>query len=124
MRCTQCGNQDATRGLLCDSCVEANRSKFTQRLAEPDTSKKPRLGSASNHNQELYVKLGIGAFAALLILAYTLGLFPKGNIATAELSQALGIQDRCNGEKRCVLFYITPWCPACKASIPFIQGIL
>ncbi|MCB0318240.1 MAG: hypothetical protein KDD56_05745, partial [Bdellovibrionales bacterium] len=32
-------------------------------------------------------------------------------------------QSACEGKKRCILLYMAPWCPACRASLPILQSL-
>ena len=60
----------------------------------------------------------------LCVFAYESGVFGFGTLPTDHLEAAYGGHgDPCFGKERCVIEYVAPWCPACRASIGFSNAL-
>lgn len=123
MKCTQCFTNEATRGLLCESCVNSNRGSHAEFQQRINAASHSAYNGRQSFISESLVKFGIGGFLVLIGGLYVFGFFPKGNISSSELARATGSIDRCQFKERCMLVYMTPWCPACKATLPFVQAL-
>lgn len=123
--CYQCHEHEAAVGLLCAHCVSSNKEQGDRRrqqivaLAGSKASiVSPRVGRPS-------IWAGVaGLIFLLLLLVYNFGGFGYGSFPPL-LPQRNGFfaSDQCIGKQRCLIVFLTPWCPACKASVGFVKSV-
>ena len=119
-KCYQCGNSDAQLGLLCENCVALNRSRRATLQSSHqilDSSTSPSPGYTLDLRTISYIGIGL---AIVILLVRSLGVFGYG--ALPEISPTSG-RDSCLNKHRCLVVVLAPWCPACKASVPFLRAV-
>jgi thiol-disulfide isomerase/thioredoxin len=65
-----------------------------------------------------WIVIATPIFAVYLWLQYL-----QGHLHFARDPASL-VGDTCGGRKSCVLVYFAPWCPYCKADMPYVQTLL
>ncbi len=68
------------------------------------------------------IKLTLVLFAAGMLVWWLLPRKLDEVMLTPARANATG-RDPCAGKACCVLVYLAPWCPACKLSLPVVQGL-
>lgn len=68
-------------------------------------------------------RLFLSAAAAVLVLAAACSPGEMPELKLESYNKAAGQSETpCDGKKRCLVAYLTPWCPSCQAATPFIKA--
>ncbi len=120
-KCVQCSQNEASRGLLCESCVTANINRYqtVQKATEA-----PSINTHSTRNVRINPLLVIGILSMVILASKFLFSAPS-IIPNMALQKHGWGYDRasCTGKPKCLIVLVAPWCPACHGSIPIIQAI-
>lgn len=123
MLCPKCGKDVGPSSRLCDSCeLHRHSPAIKEPLELPKADLSQAIKTALQMLTQRYV---LGALLLSIFIAYQYGFFGYGRMAMVNLSGATGgyQADPCDQKQRCVVVYVTPWCPACKSAIGFLNGL-
>ncbi len=121
--CSQCGISEAKIGLLCPTCVAQNKSRKVEAQAMYTSSATPSANSASmSPGLQVTAYIAVGVIVSFMLLR-ALGIFGYGTLPMLKAAGGYLTQDACAGKSRCLVVVMAPWCPACKASIPFLRSV-
>lgn len=120
MKCTQCHNQEATIGLFCAKCVEANKQRHVEMREAAFSSRHSDRDQSSGLLRYLR-PVGIATLSLLVgIVAYrhltAVRVLPYVPLET-NMKRDL---KPCSGKEQCLVVLVTPWCPSCKAAATFL----
>jgi thiol-disulfide isomerase/thioredoxin len=122
MDCLRCGKPVTGSKALCEECLAAGRQYAIEKL-DPQAEVEEANPGSTNFAMRLAVLLLV--ILAGIFISWFLGkpaFMPQ--VKLPSTGEAYGIlSDPCTGKKRCLIIYVATWCPACHASIPFIQGL-
>lgn len=123
-KCYQCHEREATHGLLCADCVDSNREKKTATRDYNTIINSTRATNVNYLTSDLRILFIFGAIISLLIfVAYLTGFFsPRKFPSLLNAQSGSPVTDYCLLKQRCLVVYLAPWCPACKASIGLIRA--
>ena len=123
-KCYQCHEREATHGLLCADCVDFNREKKTATRDYNSIMNSTRETSVNYLTSDLRILVVFGAIISLLVfVAYLTGVFsPRKFPSLFKAKSGAPVTDYCLLKQRCLVVYLAPWCPACKASIGLIRA--
>ena len=62
-------------------------------------------------------------FCAANVLFCSQQTLPCVELPVAQSAFGWGSGDPCEGKEYCLTVYLTPWCPACKSSVTFINEL-
>jgi thiol-disulfide isomerase/thioredoxin len=67
----------------------------------------------------------VSACLIAYLLAQKTGVFGYGTVTTKSLTNGklLPTHDVCESKERCIIYYMTPWCPSCQAAVPFVNDL-
>lgn len=121
MQCYICGKDIGDSIGACPQCrSQRDNSRSGDRARAEQVARK-------NAAPGLFESIGTPAFYAialiLILLSLFLGkkLFPGRKVDSVALESNIGYGDPCLGKQKCLVFYLAPWCPACKAAIGTVQ---
>jgi len=94
-----------------------------------ERAKDEKLTQAWREGVRRYLFPALGVFAVLAANAFIpllRGPTPPKPLP-AVVASAIGgpsqtLAAACSGYQRCLITYITPWCPGCRSSVPFIRN--
>jgi len=124
MECLRCGKPTESKAL-CAECFEQGRRLSPERLEKvrEAVSSDVRREQRSAYLGPL-IAIGTTIFLAVLYVLIRGPTPPKplpATIVNAVAGPAQSLADACRGSQRCLIGYITPWCPGCRGSLTFIR---
>lgn len=120
-KCVQCTKNEASRGLLCESCVTANVTRYQ---AVQKSTEGPQTRTQTPTTLKINPLLIVGILLLVVFASKYLFSVPSIIPNVALKQHGFGYQgSSCTGKPKCLIVLVAPWCPACHGSIPIIQAL-
>lgn len=126
--CPGCGLPHHSSVIFCRACKAERRDRHNRRLrgeiGEVDLSHvEPPAPWISIDPALLRLLLNGLLFAGLFFVPSLWRKYVPVYVKPFSVSSFMGAPDPCHQKSHCMIVYVTPWCPACHGSAPFIASV-
>jgi len=123
MLCYNCGVDIGSELGLCEDCKSARSEPSPRQPSHVVTDTSTEQSFVEKYREKLF--MGLSVFIGLMFAGLLVSIFSIPRVADVSALETTSrfAADPCENKANCIVVYLAPWCPACKASVGTVKKL-